>query len=226
MKQLIAIVEDEPDILKLVAHSLEKAGYEVQSCSTGEQLLSAIKSKTPDLFILDLMLPDWDGFDLCREIRGKKEMKHTPIIMLTARTQESDRILGLELGADDYVTKPFFPRELVARVRARLRRIPEKKKKIPSITIGVMRINLEQHLVDVENEEIQLTSSEYRILELLTQKPGNVYGRDEMLEYLWGEEKVVIGRTIDVHINHLRKKLKSAGTYIKNIRGFGYKIEV
>jgi two-component system phosphate regulon response regulator PhoB/two-component system alkaline phosphatase synthesis response regulator PhoP len=163
---------------------------------------------------------------VCKRIKNDERLANIPIIMLTARTEETDRILGLELGADDYVTKPFSPRELVARVKAVLRRrMPPEEAEM--ITIGDhMTIDCKKYLVTVDNKRIELTPTEFRILKLLAERQGWVYTRDKILDYLWGTEKVVLDRTVDVHVKHLREKLGRAGEYIKNVRGVGYKLEI
>jgi DNA-binding response OmpR family regulator len=180
----------------------------------------------PDLIILDLMMPDVDGFEVCKYLKNQETFSSIPIIMLTAKAEETDKVLGLELGADDYVTKPFSPRELVARVKAVLRRHDKKEQEPKRITInGTLTIDLEKYEVEIDGKKIELTPTEFRILHLLASKKGRIQSRDQILNFLWGEEKYVIDRTIDVHIRHLREKLGSVAPIIKNIRGLGYKIE-
>jgi DNA-binding response OmpR family regulator len=225
LKELIAIVDDEPDILELVSLHLKRAGFRTDGFLNAENFLKFIKVEHPDLVILDLMLPDADGLEICKELKRQEEYSSIPIIMLTAKGEETDKILGLELGADDYVTKPFSPKELVARVKAVLRR-QQKREELPKIEIGDMLIILpEKHEVYVEGKRIELTSTEFRILQLLSSKKGWVFTRDQILDYLWGQEKAVVDRTVDVHIKHLREKLGKASPLIKNIRGVGYKLE-
>jgi len=225
LKELIAIVDDEPDILELVSLHLKRAGFRTDGFLNAENFLKFIKVEHPDLVILDLMLPDADGLEVCKELKKQAEYSSIPIIMLTAKGEETDKILGLELGADDYVTKPFSPKELVARVKAVLRR-QQKREELPKIEIGDMLIILpEKHEVYVERKRIELTSTEFRILQLLSSKKGWVFSRDQILDYLWGQEKAVVDRTVDVHIKHLREKLGKASPLIKNIRGVGYKLE-
>ncbi len=225
MKKLIAIVEDEPDIIELVTIHLSKSGFTVKGFLNGKSFYKFLEKKMPDLVVLDLMLPDIDGLDICKTIRRKDEWSSIPIIVLTAKSEETDKILGLELGADDYVTKPFAPKELVARVKAVLRRhAPMKEAK--KIEIGdALVIDLGKYEVNVDGKRIDLTATEFRILELLATKKGWVFSRDKILDFLWGEEKAVIDRTVDVHIRHLREKLGKAAFLIKNIRGVGYKLE-
>jgi two-component system phosphate regulon response regulator PhoB/two-component system alkaline phosphatase synthesis response regulator PhoP len=225
MAAVIAIVEDEPDIVELVSVHLRKAGYAVEGYPDARSFFSALRDRMPDLLILDLMLPDVDGFEVCKRLKASEEHGSIPIIMLTARIEETDKILGLELGADDYVTKPFSPRELVARVKAVLRRKgPAAIEKTISVGDGLV-INLAKHEVAVEGKKIILTPTEFRILHQLASKPGWVFSRDQILDNLWGHEKVVVDRTVDVHIRNLRAKLGSAAGLIKNVRGLGYKLE-
>lgn len=225
MKELIAIVDDEPDILELVDLHLKKAGFRTDGFLNAENFLKFIKIEHPDLIILDLMLPDADGLEICKELKKQAEYSHIPIIMLTAKGEETDKILGLELGADDYVTKPFSPKELVARVKAVLRR--QKKEEEPAkLEVGdILTILPEKHEVYVGKKKIDLTSTEFKILHLLSSKRGWVFTRDQILDYLWGQEKAVVDRTVDVHIKHLREKLGKASRLIRNIRGVGYKLE-
>ncbi len=226
MNELISIVDDEPDILELVSINLIKSGFKTEKFLSGEDFLKSLSKKIPDLIILDLMLPDIDGIEICKYIRSDKKYSSIPIIMLTARADETDKIIGLELGADDYVTKPFSPKELVARVKAILRRkktfIDEKE----VLKIGeILIIDLKRFEVYVEGKKVSLTPTEFNILKILAAKKGWVLSREQLLDALWGKEKFVLDRTIDVHIRNLRKKLKKAGGFIKNIRGVGYKIE-
>lgn len=226
MKQLIAIVDDEPDILNLVSINLEKSGFETAKFAIADELYKFLESKIPDLIILDLMLPDADGFDVCKDLKKDERFASIPIIMLTAKGEETDRILGLEFGADDYVVKPFSPRELVARVKAVLRRgkVKEEMKKI--IDVGkILRIDLQKYEVYLNDKKLNLTSTEFKIIKLLATRKGWVYSRNQILDHLWGNDKIVVDRTVDVHIRNLREKLGPAGKYIKNIRSVGYKID-
>ncbi len=224
MNELIAVIDDEPDILKLVSLHLTKAGFKVEGFLNAESFLKFLSFKIPDLIILDLMLPDSDGIEICKYLKSKENFKFIPIIMLTARASETDKVLGLELGADDYVTKPFSPRELVARVKAVLRRKTQDSGE--KIKIGdILLIDLNKFEVFVENKKIDLTPTEFRILKILASKKGWVFTRDQILDHLWGQEKAVLDRTVDVHIKNLREKLGKAKKFIKNVRGIGYKIE-
>jgi len=224
MNELIAVIDDEPDILKLVSLHLTKANFKVKEFLNAESFFKFLSSKIPDLIILDLMLPDADGIEVCKYLKSNQDFSSIPIIMLTARADEADKVLGLELGADDYVTKPFSPRELVARVKAVLRRKTQNSGK--KIKIGeILLIDLNKFEVFVENKKIDLTPTEFRILKILASKKGWVFTRDQILNNLWGQEKAVLDRTIDVHIKNLREKLGKASKFIKNVRGIGYKIE-
>ncbi len=223
-KKPIYIVDDEPDILELVEVNLKKAGFSTKTFEDTSNLIHEIENNPPLLIILDLMLPYTDGLDICKYLKGNKDYQHIPIIILTARNEETDKVLGLELGADDYVTKPFSPRELTARVKAVLRRGTVPKEDIRSIG-NLLTIDLNRHTVTVAGKRIELTGTELKILELLTSHPGWVFSRDQILDHLWGHEKIVIDRTVDVHINHLRKKMGKAGDLIHNVRGVGYKLD-
>jgi DNA-binding response OmpR family regulator len=224
MDNRIAVVDDEPDILHLVSIHLRKAGYSVEGFLDGASLLKFLGSGITDLVILDIMLPDLDGFEICKMLKSDSRLSSIPIIMLTAKGQEIDKVTGLDIGADDYITKPFSPKELVARVRAVLRRTGPTKETL--ITIGNITIDPEQFEVTSEQVPISLTPVEFKILHLLAVNRGKVFSRERILDHLWGNEKAVIDRTVDVHIKNLREKLGPAGDLIKNIRGVGYKIQV
>jgi len=226
MNKIVAIIDDEPDIVELVSLHLKKAGFKVKGFFDAKSFYQFLHKEIPDLIILDLMLPDIDGIEICKYLKMNERYSLIPIIMLTARGDESDKVLGLELGADDYVIKPFSPRELVARVKAVLRRgkLSHQEKKIIKID-NILKIDLQKYEVYVNEKKVNLTTTEFKILEILSKKRGWVFSRDQLLDYLWGDDKIVIDRTIDVHIKHLRDKLGPAGKFIKNIRGIGYKLE-
>ncbi len=225
MNELIAVVEDEPDIRELVGLHLKKSGFQVEAFERAEPLFRSLEKKRPDLIILDLMLPDMDGLDVCRRLKKKSDWASIPIIILTAKSTETDKVLGLELGADDYQTKPFSPKELVARVRAVLRRpIRAAEGAILSAGRGLV-LDTVKHEVTVKGRKIELTPAEFKILQLLASGQGRVFSRDQILDHLWGQEKIVVDRTIDVHVRNLREKLGEAASLIKNIRGVGYKLE-
>jgi two-component system phosphate regulon response regulator PhoB/two-component system alkaline phosphatase synthesis response regulator PhoP len=223
--KLIAVVDDEPDILELLTTHLEKAGFKVASYLRGNDLLIGLRKTLPDLIVLDLMLPDMDGMEICKYLKKEQRYSQIPIIMVTARVEEGDRILGLELGADDYVTKPFSPKEIVARVKAVLRRSQDQPEKRYLSVAGVISIDPQKYEVTIEDDSIDLTSTEFRILQILAERKGWVFTRTQILDQLWGTEKTVVDRTVDVHIKKLRQKLGAAGKFIKNVRGVGYKID-
>ena len=224
MAPLIAALDDEPDILELLKVNLEKAGYRFRGFLEAEDLYGYLARDKPSLLLLDLMLPGTDGLEVCRHLRRTEDLAGVPIIMLTAKGDESDKIVGLELGADDYVTKPFSVKELVARIHAVLRR-PGAGEAGPRIAVGPLVIDQDKHDVEVAGRKIDLTATEFKILQLLASQKGRVFSRDRILDHLWGTEKAVIDRTVDVHIRNLREKLGRAASLVKNIRGVGYKIE-
>lgn len=225
MPEKIFIVDDEIDIRELVSVHLKKNNFQVQGFENYLSLSKALKKEKPSLLLLDLMLPDKDGMDICKELKQDSRYAMIPIIMLTAKTDEMDKVLGLEFGADDYITKPFSPRELVARIKAVLRRSqPIFSQKIMEIDKS-LKINFSKHEVFVKKEKVNLTLKEFNILALLAQKQGWVYSREQILDAVWGNDDFVYERTVDVHIKHLREKLKDVAHLIKNVRGLGYKLE-
>ncbi|TYB32234.1 MAG: response regulator transcription factor [Candidatus Mcinerneyibacterium aminivorans] len=226
--KMIYIVEDEEDIAELVSVNLEKSSFRTKKFYDIFTFKNKLAVEKPDLIVLDLMLPDGDGLDVCRDLKENPEYRDIPVIILTAKSEEMDKVLGLELGADDYVTKPFSPRELVARVKNILKRfnkVFENEKEIIKISDEI-KINTKKHEVVVDNEKIDLTATEFKILKILAKRKGWVFSREQILNRLWGNEKNVIDRTVDVHIRHLRKKLGDSKNIIKNVRGVGYKIDV
>jgi len=224
MAQVIAALDDEPDLLELLKVNLRKAGYRFEGFQEAEDLYRYLSREKPHLILLDLMLPGTDGLEVCRHIRRTEGLAGIPIIMLTARGEESDKVVGLELGADDYVTKPFSVKELVARIHAVLRR-PVGGEAARRMVIGPLVIDLDKFEVIAGGAKADLTATEFKILQLLASRPGWVFTRDQILDFLWGQEKAVIDRTVDVHIRNLREKLGEAGSLIKNIRSVGYKLE-
>lgn len=224
MPPLIAALDDEADILELLKVTLDKAGYRFVGFQEAEGLYRFLDREKPDLLLLDLMLPDIDGLDVCRYIRKAERLASIPIIMLTARGDESDKVVGLELGADDYLTKPFSVKELVARIHAVLRR-PGDLETSRRISVGILVIDLDRFEALVDGKKVDLTATEFRILQLLASRRGRVFTRDQILDFLWGHEKAVVDRTVDVHIRNLREKLGPAASLVKNIRGVGYKVE-
>jgi DNA-binding response OmpR family regulator len=224
MNELVAVVEDEDDIRALVGAGLKKERFRVREFADGKAFVASLRAEKPDLVILDVMLPDTDGFALCRGLRADRATAAVPIIMLTARAEESDRVLGLELGADDYVVKPFSPRELGARVRAVLRRAaPETSRSRIDAGDG-LRLDGDTVEAFLDGALLELTRAEFRILQLLATRPGWVFSREKILDHLWGDEKSVTDRSVDVHVKHLRDKMGRAGPRIVNVRGIGYKL--
>ena len=227
MHETVAVVDDEPDILELVSLHLRKNHFRVREFSDGSSFIKYLNSEIPDLVVLDLMLPDADGFEICKYMKRKKNLSYIPIVMLTAKSEETDTILGLELGADDYVRKPFSPNELIARLKTVLRRIESRREAetAEKISVGNITIDIDKHEVVVDDNKVELTLAEFRILQLLASEKGRVFSRNRILDHLWGNEKIVVDRTIDVHIRHLRSKLGKASKLIRNVHGVGYKLE-
>jgi len=225
MSQLIAVIDDEADLLELVSLHLTRAGFQVVKFLDPVPFFASLRKRIPDLIILDLMLPGADGFEVCKSLKQRAETRAVPIIMLTAKSDETDRVLGLELGADDYVTKPFSPKELIARVKAVLRRSGEPRGS-QKIAVGrLLVLDRDRHEILVEGRRVDLSSTEFNILFLLASGRGRVFTREQILDHVWGNEKIVLDRTIDVHIKNLRERLGPAAGLIKNIRGVGYKLE-
>ena len=224
MGQRILVVDDEPDLLELVRVNLSQAGFEVETAETGRQALERARRAAPDLLILDLMLPDLSGTEVCRHLRADPSLGEIPIIMLTARADEVDRVVGLEIGADDYVTKPFSPRELTLRVRAVLRRRqPASATGSQVLERAVLRLDPERHRCFVEQNEIELTAKEFALLHGLMMRPGRVMTREQLLDDVWGTDIAVTTRTIDTHLKRLREKLGPASHLIETVRGVGYR---
>jgi two-component system alkaline phosphatase synthesis response regulator PhoP len=224
MKKIL-VVEDEKNIRELIKFNVESAGYKVETAADGKEAMNKL-SEEIDLVILDLMLPEIDGMEVCRQMRGSKELRQIPIIMLTAKGEEVERILGLEMGADDYMTKPFSPRELVARIKAIFRRIKEfkadsEKIKDETIEAGKIKLDISRHEVIYEDQKVVLTPKEFELLRYLIINQGRVLSRDLLLEKIWGYEYAGDTRTVDVHIRRIRKKIDS--DYIATVRGVGYK---
>jgi DNA-binding response OmpR family regulator len=227
-KKSIALVEDDLDIAELIILNLKKTGYAVTAFAKGNSFLEFLETMLPDLVILDLMLPDIDGLEICKSMRRQSRMAGVPIIIVTAKCDELDKVLGFELGADDYLTKPFSMKELIARVKTLLRRNFPAGQDSGRIEIGgVLALDLAKHEVILHGKKIELTFTEFKILELLAVKKGWVFSREKILRHLsGGQDKNVLDRTIDVHIRHLREKLGPDAQFIRNIRGVGYKLEV
>jgi len=223
MSERILVVDDEPDLLELVRLNLSQAGFEVDTAATGGEAMKALRNVRPDLMVLDLMLPDTSGTDLCRELRSDAAFAELPIIMLTARADEVDRVVGFELGADDYVTKPFSPRELVLRVRAVLRRRNPAASEPDALVHGALQLDAARHRCFVDGAEVDLTAKEFELLSQLMGQPGRVMTRDGLLDRVWGSDITVTTRTIDTHVKRLREKLGEAGDLIETVRGIGYR---
>lgn len=222
-KKSIFIVEDEPDIRELISINLEKSGFITKEFGNASDMLHTLEKTSPDLIILDIMLPDNDGIEVCKFLKNNIKFTNIPVIMVTAKTDEVDVVLGLEIGADDYIKKPFSVRELAARVKAVLRR---GKKIGNEIKIGdILVIKPEKFETYVSGKRVNLTTTEFSILRMMAEKPGWVFSREKILDLLWNDEKDVFDRTVDVHIKNLRDKLGNAGIFVKNIRGVGYKID-
>ncbi|SRR6266851_5876898 len=223
----VLVVEDDKDIADLIAHSLQKAGHIVDVAASGTEALRRVKESAPDLILLDLMLPGMDGLLVCQSLRGDPATAFIPIIMLTARAEEAERITGLELGADDYVTKPFSPRELTARVAALLRRAQRPRRGAPTATLtyGPLTIDVERHTVEMDGSEVRLTAKEFLLLHYLVEHCGRVLSRDLLLTDVWGYQYTGGTRTVDVHIRRLREKLPFLGDAIVTIKQFGYRLE-
>jgi len=228
-RPVIFVVEDDEDIARLISHNLQAAGFEVQSFVSGASVLTEAARELPALFLLDVMLPGADGFELCRHIRQTPTLSATPIIFLTAKTSEADRIKGLELGGDDYITKPFSPRELVARIRTVLRGIGHSSAGTEILRLGDLEIDVSSMTVQVNGRNVLTTVREFRLLEYLAAHRGRVLTRDQLLDAVWKETPFVTPRSIDVYIRRLREKIERDPRhpqYLKTLRGIGYRFEV
>ncbi len=224
----ILVVDDEKDIADLVAYNLEKEGFDTIKAYDGGDVLKTVKTQKPDLIILDLMLPRMNGLDLCKAVRANPETAHLPIIMLTAKADEVDKIIGLEIGADDYMTKPFSVKELMARVRSIFRRIQERDKQSVRQTFEFegLTINYTACSVNVAGRPVSLSPTELKLLFFLSRHPGRVYSRDQILDHVWGDDTFITDRAVDVHIRRLRSQIErdmENPRYILTVRGFGYK---
>ena len=221
----ILVIEDEPDIRRNLEYNLGREGFKASSVGSLDEANEKLKSKKFDLILLDLMLPDGSGLDLCKKIKSNSETEATPIIILTAKDDEVDKVVGFEIGADDYVTKPFSVRELILRVKAILKRSDTKTKEVVEVErqFGDLKIDVDSHEVHVDSQLIELTALEFRLLKELVDKRGRVQSRDQLLSEVWGYNAEVTTRTVDTHIKRLREKLGSMGKYVQTIRGVGYK---
>ncbi|MBI1871440.1 MAG: response regulator transcription factor [Chlamydiae bacterium] len=226
-KESILIVEDDPHISQLVRYNLEKAGYECYGASTGEEALKILKTRVASLIILDVMLPQMDGFEVCRSIKRDPKLQRIAIIMLTAKGEEVDRVVGLELGADDYMVKPFSPRELILRIKAILRRLQfggeEIKKDV--LKAGELMIDISKHRVTIQEKEVELTPMEFKLLSLLVERRGRVQTRERLLSDVWDIHAEIDTRTVDTHIKRLREKMGKMEHSIETVRGMGYRFK-
>jgi DNA-binding response OmpR family regulator len=227
MKETILIIEDEKDIIKMLEYNLKKEGFKTLAVRNGEAAIDMAKSEHPELVILDLMLPGIDGLEVCKTLKADSKTSSIPIIMLTAKSQESDKVVGLELGADDYMTKPFSPRELIARIKAVLRRSKEAEKLPEILKVGDLIVDLAKISVTIKGKSIELTAKEFELLKTLIKSKGRVLSRDYLLDSIWGFDHAaeIQTRTVDVHIRTLRSKLKSESKRIVTVKNYGYRFE-
>ncbi|MBZ5728631.1 MAG: response regulator transcription factor [Acidobacteriia bacterium] len=227
MPKRIAIVEDEAELAALIDYNLARHGYEPLVLSGSRDTLKALEHARPDLILLDVMLPEMDGFELCRQIRQSAVLSRTPVVFLTARSDEVDRVLGLEIGGDDYMTKPFSPRELIARVKAHLRR-EDMEAEPQALERGPFRLDRPARRAFLAGRELSLTSTEFNLLEFFVVHPGRAYSREQLLESVWGEQRNVTPRTVDVHVRRLREQIEEqpeSPRHLTTVRGFGYRFE-
>lgn len=222
MMAKILVVDDEPDALELIKFNLKAAGYDVATAADGEEALKKARALLPSLIILDVMLPEVDGLEVCKILRRDPRVSATPIIMLTAKAAEIDRVLGLELGADDYLTKPFSPRELVLRVKRLLRSDPAAVKQ-DEIVLKELRLDVPRHQATVRSRAVDLTATEFKLLTVLAQRRGRVQSREQLLQDVWEYDNLIDTRTVDTHMRRLREKLGPAARYLDTVRGVGYR---
>lgn len=225
MPKRIVIVEDDRDVADLVEHYLRKEGYATEQYHDGDKALKKLRASPPDLAVLDLMLPGMDGLEICRALRADTATKWIPVIMLTAKGEEADRIVGLEMGADDYVTKPFSPKELMARVKAVLRRGREKEGAAAVLSYGGLALDSGRHTVADGKRDVVLTAKEFGLLRYLMQRPGRLCSREQLLDAVWGDDFSGADRTVDVHVRHLREKIPMLAKAIVTVKSFGYKLQ-
>ncbi len=224
MKKIV-LIEDDPDLYSLIQYNLEKAGFALAGSHTGKGALDLCRRERPDLIILDIMLPDSDGLDICRSIRAHPDLANIPVIFLTARASETDRIVGLELGANDYIVKPFFVRELIARIKIHFRgHTPINK----LLKCGDLELDRTRCRVELAGRELTLTATEFRLLEFLMSRPGVVFSREQLLDAVWGHDRAVTDRTVDVYILRLRQKIENPDgpSFVRSVRGFGYSFQM
>jgi len=223
MPDTVLIVDDEPDVIDLLVYNLQKAGYRTATARDGATALQKARDEIPSLIVLDLMLPQMDGTEVCRHLKADPKTAHIPIIMLTAKVEEVDRVVGLELGADDYVTKPFSPREIALRVKGVLRRASGKTAPAEILKFGDITVDIAKHEATVKGKVVDLTATEFKLLSTLLERRGRVQSRDRLLTYVWGYEGDVDTRTVDTHMRRLREKLGKAADYVETVRGVGYR---
>jgi len=228
-KKKILVVEDDRDISELITYNLEREGYEIACLYDGSQAIDFVHKRKPELIILDLMLPEVDGIEICRSLKSDAATKHIPIIMITAKSEEADVVVGLQMGADDYIPKPFSPKVLIARIKAITRRMSDLQQSSGAAenvrNFGDFNIDLLKHKISFKGREVRLTSIEFDIVEFLSRSPGRVWSREQILDNVWKEGKFIIDRAVDVHVRGLRKKLGTAEDYIETVRGVGYRFK-
>ena len=228
MSKKIAVVEDEAELASLIEYNLTRGGFQVSLLNGSGATIQELEAWQPDLIVLDVMLPGQDGFDLCRQIRQTGKLSRTPIVFLTARSDEVDRVLGLEIGGDDYITKPFSPRELVARIKAHLRRLDTDAAPQTGLSMGPFQLDRAARRVHQREKEIELTSTEFKLLEFFLTHPGTAWSREQLLKEVWGEQHFVTPRTVDVHIRRIREQIEEKPdepVFLVTVRGFGYRFD-
>ena len=220
----ILVVDDEPDAIELIRFNLKASGYEVLTAEDGEEALAKARKFSPDMILLDVMLPEIDGLEVCKILRRDPATASLPIIMLTAKASEIDRVLGLEFGADDYVTKPFSPRELMLRVRNLLKRKDSSKEEVERFQVRDIELDVSKYEVKIMGQPIDLTPTEFKLLQILMERKGRVQSRDRLLQDVWGYDQLIDTRTVDTHVRRLREKMGEAADYVTTVRGVGYRL--
>lgn len=220
----ILVVDDEPDAIELIRFNLKASGYEVLTAEDGEEALAKARKFSPDMILLDVMLPEIDGLEVCKILRRDPATASLPIIMLTAKASEIDRVLGLEFGADDYVTKPFSPRELMLRVRNLLKRKESSKEEVERFQVRDIELDVSKYEVKIMGQPIDLTPTEFKLLQILIERKGRVQSRDRLLQDVWGYDQLIDTRTVDTHVRRLREKMGEAANYVATVRGVGYRL--
>ena len=220
----ILVVDDEPDAIELIRFNLKASGYEVLTAEDGEEALAKARKFSPDMILLDVMLPEIDGLEVCKVLRRDPATASLPIIMLTAKASEIDRVLGLEFGADDYVTKPFSPRELMLRVRNLLKRKESSKEEVERFQVRDIELDVSKYEVKIMGQPIDLTPTEFKLLQILMERKGRVQSRDRLLQDVWGYDQLIDTRTVDTHVRRLREKMGEAADYVTTVRGVGYRL--